>query len=153
MRGTKFLQIGSFSTILTFLHSFNFSFPLLFYVISIAMPTFLSWFPASPHWLPTFSTIPHRFPAYPRWFPGFPSHSSHSLYSVPQFPASSFWFRNLFQENSCFSSKINAPLCYYSTALGTKLFTSSMTSSVISPKIIYVLLPPVKTYNLWIISK
>ena len=48
---TKFFQMCSFSSILTSLHSFlNLSFPLLFYVISTAIPKFRDspWFTVIP---------------------------------------------------------------------------------------------------------
>ena len=83
-----------FSIILTFLHSLNLSFSLLFYVISTAILKFPPWFSASPPWFPTFFAFPPRLPAFPRWFPApaFPSHSSHShLYSL-HFPHSIFQF-------------------------------------------------------------
>ena len=41
---TKFLQMCSFSNILTSLLSFNLSFPLLFYVVSTAIPKVLRIF-------------------------------------------------------------------------------------------------------------
>ena len=91
---TKFLQMCSFSIILTSLHSLNLSFPLLFCVIYIAILKFTLWLPASPPWFPTFFALPSRFPALPPWFskPTFPSHSSnsrpyspHFSHSIPQF--------------------------------------------------------------------
>ena len=74
---TKYLQMCSFSIILTSFHSLNLSFPLLFYVISIAIPKFPFWFPASPPWFPAFF-------AFPRWLHS-PPYSLHSPHSVPQF--------------------------------------------------------------------
>ena len=46
---TKVLQMCSFSIILTYVHSLNLSFPLLFYSISTTIIKFAPWFPASPH--------------------------------------------------------------------------------------------------------
>ena len=82
---TKFLQICSFSIILTSLRSLNLSFPLLFYVNSTALLKFSPWFPASPPWFPTFFAFSHRFPAFPHQFPS-PAFPSHLLCSYPYFP-------------------------------------------------------------------
>ena len=60
MRETKFLQMYSFSIILTSLHSFNLSFSL-FYVISAAIPKFPPKFPANPHWFSAFLFHPSQF--------------------------------------------------------------------------------------------
>ena len=61
-----------------------------------------------------------------------------SLNRHPDFPRFSHFHtdsRPRFQENSYFSLKTNTPLCYYCITLSTKsLFTSSETSSIISPK-------------------
>ena len=141
----------TFSIILTSPQSLNLSFPLLFYAIFTAIIKFRPWFPILLPWFPTFFAFSPRFFAFPNWFPvpAFPSYSSHShpYSSLIPFRNSSFWllqivcsvviFKNIFYENSCFSSKTNTPLCYYCITLGTKLlFTSSTTSSVLSPKII-----------------
>ena len=54
-----------------------------------------------------------------------------------------------FEKNCCFSSITNTPLCYYCITLGTKLlFTFSVTSSVLSTKVIYLLVPEVKNLSL-----
>ena len=156
MRGTKFI-------ILTSLQSSNLSFPLLFHVISIATLKFLPWFPASPLWFHTFFVFPPRFPAFPGWFsaPAFPYHFSHSLTYSLHFPHSVLHFPILFFTDSLLSlcslriyfrkivaliQKQNTPLFYYCITLGAKLlFTSSMTSWVLSPKIIYFIVPQVKS--------
>ena len=83
---TKFLQMCSFSIILTSLRSFNLSFQLPLYVIFTAIPNLPPWFLAPPRWFPAFFAFPPRFSAYPCWFPTFPAHFSHSPHFVPQFP-------------------------------------------------------------------
>ena len=118
---TKFLQMRLFSIILTSLHS-------SLHLNSLHHPdssNFLHFHPDSPH-SHADSPRPHSHP----FSPQFP----HSDF---QFPILSFTdsmltqfviFQNFFQENSCFSSKTNTPLCYYCITLGTKLlFTSYMT--------------------------
>ena len=61
---TKILLIFDFIfQILTSLHSFNLSFPLLFYVVITAEPKFPLWFPLIPlipHILIPFSNSPFR---------------------------------------------------------------------------------------------
>ena len=88
MRETKFLQTCSFSTILTSLHSLNFSFSLLYYVISTTRLMYPPWFPTSLPWFAIFFAFPPRFPEFLRWFsaPAFPSHSSDSHPYSPHFP-------------------------------------------------------------------
>ena len=148
MRETKF--------ILTSLQSFNLSFPLLFHVIQTAILDSLHRHPDAPHFSyfhPDFppsmlifrTSIPSLFLAFPPVFSVLPSFCS----SIPHFgfyrqPAQFMFFKNLFYETSCFSSKTNTPLFYYCVSLGTKLFTPSMTSSVLSPKLIYLMVPQVK---------
>ena len=147
--------------ILTSLQSLNLSFPLLFHVISTALLKFPPWFPALPPWFPTFFVFPPRFPAFPRWFsvPAFPSHSSHSHSYSPHFPHfviqfpilaytdslfSLYFLRTYFRKIVALFQKRTLPFCYCIT-LGTKLlFTSSVTSSVLSPKIIYLIVSQVK---------
>ena len=73
-----------------------------------------------------------------------------SLYSYLDFSHFSHFHPDLrptFYENGYFSSKTNTPFCHYCITLGTKsLFTSSETSSVISPKESYLKVPEI--YNL-----
>ena len=158
MRETKIIILTSFQ-------SFNLSFALLFHVISTAIFKFLTWFPASPPSFPTFVVFPPRFSAFPHWFsaPAFPSYLSHSSHSSPLFsafpsfsspipdfgfyryPAQFVFFKDLFSENSCFTSQRNTPLFYNCITLSTKLlFISSMTSSLLSPKIDYLIVSRVK---------
>ena len=91
MCGTKFLQMCSFSIILTSLNFLNLSFPLLFYVTSTAVLEF-PLCPDSPLLFLIFFGYLSRFPA-----PTFPSHSSHSYtyslhfhHPIPQFPILAF---------------------------------------------------------------
>ena len=101
---TKFLQMCSFSITMNSLHSLNLPFLLLSYFISTAIPKFPPWFSTSPCWFSAFFSFLPRF-------------------------------QTKILENSYSSSKTNTLLCYYCISLGTKsLFTSSETSSVISPK-------------------
>ena len=114
---TKFLQLCSFSITMTSLHSLNLPFLLLSYFISTAIPKFPPWFSTSPCWFSAFFSFLPRF-------------------------------QTKILENSYSSSKTNTLLCYYRITLGTKsLFTSSETSSVISPKKNYLKVP--KIYTLW----
>ena len=71
---------------------------------------------------------------------------------LPWFPASSPRFQSQILRKYYFSWRTSTLLWYYCIILGTKsFFTSSETSSVISPKNIYLKVP--KIYNLWIMSK
>ena len=90
MYETKFLQMCSFSIVLTCLHTLNLSFSLLFYVISTALPKFPLWFPTSSPWFPAFFVFPLRFSAFPFHFLHSHPYSLHSPDSVPQFPNSAF---------------------------------------------------------------
>ena len=128
---TTFLQICSFSTILVSLYSLNLSFPLLFYVISTA--TFI---PCNPTLIPHIFTITTQIPCILTLihFLAFsPLFSALSWFCLPisrfdfyRQSAQSVIFNNFLQENRCFSSKTNIPLCYNSITLGTKLlFTLS----------------------------
>ena len=149
-------------------------YPLFEFIISIAILChymlyycyfileFLPWLLALPPWFPIFFAFSLRFPAFPCWFPtpAFPSHSSHSHpysmhfpYSISQFPIVPLTDSLLSLENSCFSSKTNTPLSYYCITLDTKLsFTSSRTISVLLTKIVYLIVPHVKTVicNVWV---
>ena len=87
---TKFLQMCSFSIILTSLHSLNLSFPLLFYVISTAIPKFPFWLSTSPPWFPKLFVFPPRFSASPSHSSQSHPYSPHFPHSVPQFPISVF---------------------------------------------------------------
>ena len=137
---TKFLQMCSFFIILTSLHSLNLSFPLLFDVISI--PLYLSF---QLDFLHPHTDFPHFF-AFPPMLPAFPSHSSqshthspHFPHSVPLIPHFGFYrqpaqfviFNNLIQIIVALVQKRTLPFV--------------MTSSVLSPKIIYLMMPQVKT--------
>ena len=86
--------------------------------------------------------IPIPFLAFPPLFSGIPSFwSPIPHFGFYRYSTQFVFFKYLFSENSCFSSKMKTPLFYYCITLGTKLlFTSSMTSSVLSPKIIYLIL-------------
>ena len=110
----------SFSIILTFLHSF----PVLFCVLSTAIIKFplctailiLNNFCISSQiirisMLILRARIPIPFLAFQPLFSTFPSF----LYPIPYFgyfrqPAQFVIFKNLFQENNCFSSKTGTPL-------------------------------------------
>ena len=141
MRETKFINFTS-------LQSFNLSSPLLLILcIATLIPHIFcisTQIPCIPRLILRIR-IPILFLAFPPLFSAFPSFRS----PIPHFgfnrqPAQFVFFKKLFQENSCFSSKTNTPLFYYCITLGTKLlFTSSMTSSVLSPKIIYLIVPQV----------
>ena len=59
---TKFLQVCSFCIIFTSLHSLNWSFLLLFYLISTAVPKFPPWSCTLPPWFPAFICILPQIP-------------------------------------------------------------------------------------------
>ena len=86
------------------------------------------------------------FLAFPPLFFGIPLFCSPTPhFGFYRYSTQFIFFKHLFQENSCLSSKSNTPLFYYCITLRTKLlFTSSMTSSVLSPKVIYLMVPQVK---------
>ena len=147
---TKFLQMCSFSIILTSVHLF----PVLFYIISttiLKFPQCTATLIPNNFCISTQSTriptlipctrIPIPFLVFPPLFSAFLSFP----YPIPHFgyyrqPAQFVIFKDLFQENSCLVPK-QAPLSYYSITFGTKL---SFTSSVLSPKTIYLIVPQVK---------
>ena len=140
MRETKFI-------ILTSLQSFNLSFPLLLHVISTAILKFPPWFSASPPWFLTIFIFPPRFP-HP--YADSPHLHFHPIARIPTlilcisfipFSNSPFWFLQI----ACWA---NTLIFYFCITLDTKLlFTSSMMSSVLSSKLIYLRVPQVK--NLW----
>ena len=142
MRETKFI-------IFTSLLSFNLSSPLLLIlcIATVILHIFriFTQIPCIPR-LILRTRIPILFLAFPPLFSACPSFLS----PIPHFefhrqPTQFVYFKNLFQENSCFSSKANTPLFHYRISLGTRLlFTSSMTSSVLILKMIYLVVPQVK---------
>ena len=82
---TEFLQMCSFSIILTSIYCLNLSFPLLFYVIPTAISKFPFWFSVSQPWFPAFpdSRIPcisFLFLAFSPLFSAFPSFCSPVLH-------------------------------------------------------------------------
>ena len=136
----------SFSIILTSLHSFNFYFHFYSMLFLLLYPGFYL------DYLLRHTDYPH----FPHYHPHSPhthadSRYSHFITRIPLilFPNSPFCFykqlaqfvifKNLFSENSYFGSKKNFPLCYYSFSLGTKLLFTSMMSSGISSKVIYLI--------------
>ena len=58
---TKFLQMFSFSIILSSLHFLKLSFALLSYVISTAIPKIPPWFSTLLPWFSAFFSFPPRF--------------------------------------------------------------------------------------------
>ena len=152
-----------FTNVLIFysLHSLNLSFSLLSYVIATAILKIphgsLHHHPDSPQFhisirilrIPTLiprNCIPIPFLTFPPLFSVFPLfHFPIPLFGFYRQLAQFVTFKNLFYKNSCFSSKANTPLCYYCITFCVKLlFTPSMTSSVLSSKIIYLIVPQVK---------
>ena len=139
--------------ILTSLQSFNYHFRcysmlllqlyLSFHLGSLHRhsdsPHFLYFHPDSPHSTAILHTrIPIPFLVFPpllSTFPPFRSPMPH--FGFYRYHAQFVFFKNLFQENSCFSSKTNTPLFYYSIILGTKNYQKS-------PKIIYLIVRQVK---------
>ena len=77
---TNFLQMCSFSIILTCLYSLNLSFLLLFYVISTTTLKFPPSFPASQSWYPNFS---YFHPDFPHSHADSPHPYSHSIPRIP----------------------------------------------------------------------
>ena len=158
--GTKFLQIWSFFIILTSLNYFNLSFSLLFYVMSTAIPKCPPWFPTSSHWFPIFlcisSQIPHipvLIPSIPIPFLAFPSFFPPVLhFSFYRSPALFIIFKNLFSENSSFSSKTNTLLPQHSPRHQIIIYIICDVISDIT-KINSPHGPSSKIYHLWNISK
>ena len=146
---------------MTSIQSFNLSFPLLFHVISTAILKSLPWFPASPPWFPTFF---YFHPDSPHSHADSPYPHSHTIPRIPmllfrnflilfQFPILAFTntllglysFSIYFRKIVTSVQKRTLPFFYYCITLGIKLlFTSYMMSSVLSPKIIYLIVPQVK---------
>ena len=144
MHETKFI-------ILTSVQSFNLSFPLLFYVISTAILKFPPWFPASPPWFLIFlyfhpdSLHSHADSLHPHshlihWHSR--PYSPHSPHSDLQFPI----FTLTDSQLSLYSlqSHFRKIVALVQNRMLPLLFTSSMTPSVLSPNIIYLIEPQVK---------
>ena len=119
-------------------HSLNLSFPLLLYVISTAIPKFslnsLHFHPNSPHFFYFTTQIPYILTliscisisiSFLTFQPLFSAFSLfRSLFGHFGFYKETTQFvisKNLFQENSCLSSKANTLLCNYCISLSTNI--------------------------------
>ena len=144
MHETKFIILNSLESSVYHFHCYS----------MIFLPLYLSFHlhslhrhPDSPHFLHFHpdSRHCHANSLDSHFHPIFHSYSPHFPPSDIQLPGHFVFFKNLFQENICFSSKTKTPLFNYYITPGTKLlFTSSMTLSVLSPKIIYLMVSQVK---------
>ena len=136
----------SFSIILTTLHPFNLSLIYCYTYVStlilcIATLIFLIFRNSTqvPRMLTLISLYTNSFLRIPSF------HFLITHFDFYRQPVLFVMFKSQFQGNRYLSSKVNFSLCYYCIGISTKLlFTSSMTSSPMSTKNIYLTVPQVK---------